>query len=346
MIDTIRIYAEISKELYDTIQSCSIVKSAVDFGKNSILYSITNDHLLGSYDSRLSVRVLCGSKYRFNSKNGGYCIEIEGSYHKISLGYNSHNGYCDLQFICEKFIEKVSIEYDVILPSIEFWFLGRCDVAICYDLYNQDNVKSYINSLSRCRYPRRKPHFYKDESFYISASTVTLKIYNKYLEFKAHDMKKFLNTNFKIDSYLNEIKGFLRFECEIHKRKLLDFYNIKDNRLNVINVKYEDLKEIWRCEFMKLLNFIESDLKIVNNDTDVVNRLQTLYKPRLCNVLIPFYRSIYACGIDIVRDTMNKSTFNRNLKYLRDAGVDISQSLNINEQTFYKFNPFNSKEVA
>lgn len=346
MIDTVKIYTEISKELHNKIQSHSIVKSAIDCGKDEILYSITNDHLVGSYDSRLSVRVGCGSKYRFNSKNGGYYLEIEGSYHKIVLGYNSHNGYYDLQFICEKLVEKVSVEYDVILPEIENWFISRCDISICYDLDNQENVKSYINSLSCCRYPRRKPHFYKDESFYISGSTATLKIYNKLEEFKKHDIKKFINTKFNLNNYLKEIQGFLRFECEIHKRKLLDFYKIQDNKIYLINVKYEDLKEIWKGEFMKLLNFIDSDLKIVNNDNDVVKRLQTLYKPRLCNVLIPFYRSIYAYGVNIVRDTMNKSTFNRNLKYLKDAGIDISQSLNINEIEFYKFNPFIAKEVA
>ena len=102
MIDTIKIYCEISKDIYDKIKSLSIVKSSIDYSDKTILYEIVNDHLEGSFDSRLSVRVDNGVKYQFVDK--GYCIEIEGSYHKIVNGYNSHNGYTDLEFIVENLI--------------------------------------------------------------------------------------------------------------------------------------------------------------------------------------------------------------------------------------------------
>ena len=75
----------------------SIVKSSIDNYTNELQYEIINDHLEGSFDSRLSVRVGCGSKYKFSKL--GYFIEIEGSYHKFTCGYNSHNGYYDLQFL-------------------------------------------------------------------------------------------------------------------------------------------------------------------------------------------------------------------------------------------------------
>ena len=55
-----------------------------------IFYNITNDHLKGSFDTSLSVRVGEGAKYKFINM---YYLEIEGSYHKILKGYNSHNGY-------------------------------------------------------------------------------------------------------------------------------------------------------------------------------------------------------------------------------------------------------------
>ena len=105
MIDTIKIYTEIDKETYDRIKSMAIVKNSVDNHKSQLLYEIINDHLDGSFDSRLSVRVDTGVKYQFVDK--GYCLEIEGSYHKIVNGYNSHNGYCDLQFICENLIQMI-----------------------------------------------------------------------------------------------------------------------------------------------------------------------------------------------------------------------------------------------
>ena len=207
MIDTIKIYCEISKDIYDKIKSLSIVKSSIDYSDKTILYEIVNDHLEGSFDSRLSVRVDNGVKYQFVDK--GYCIEIEGSYHKIVNGYNSHNGYTDLEFIVENLIQMVELSYNIELPNIDNWFLQRIDIAICYDLKNQENVKSYINSLSRCSYPRRNVKFYFDESLYLSGTTTTLKIYNKLIEFRKHDIKKFNKVKFDLDEYINIIQGFI-----------------------------------------------------------------------------------------------------------------------------------------
>lgn len=259
MIDTIKIYSEIDINTYNQIKSLSIVKNSIDNSKNELLYEIINDHLEGSYDSRLSVRIGCGAKYHFVDK--GYYIEIEGSYHKIVKGYNSHNGYYYLEFICKSLIEIVELSYNIELPILEEWYLQRCDIAICYNLENQENVKSYINSLSRCSYPRRNAKFYYDESLYLSGTTTTLKIYNKLLEFKKHDINKFISSAFNLENYLEIIKGFIRFECEIKKKMLTKIYN--KNHIKILDVSYEKLKEVWCDEFMKLLKIIKNDLEIV-----------------------------------------------------------------------------------
>ena len=57
MIDTIKIYTEIDEETHNKIKSKSIVKSSVNNNTKDVLYEITNDHLQGSFESRLSVRV-------------------------------------------------------------------------------------------------------------------------------------------------------------------------------------------------------------------------------------------------------------------------------------------------
>ena len=90
---------------------CVIVKSSIDNSTNELQYEIINDHLEGSFDSRLSVRVGCGSKYRFSKL--GYFIEIEGSYHKFTRGYNSHNGYYDLQFLAKSLINIIELSYNI-----------------------------------------------------------------------------------------------------------------------------------------------------------------------------------------------------------------------------------------
>jgi II/X family phage/plasmid replication protein len=342
MIDTIKIYTEINKNLYDTIKSLSIVKNSVDNSRNQLLYEVINDHLVGSFDSRLSVRVGCGSKYGFCYL--GYYIEIEGSYHKIVRGYNSHNGYYDLNFIVENLIQIVELSYNINLPSFDNWYLQRCDIAICYNLENQENVKSYINSLSRCQYPRRNAKFYYDESLYLSGTTTTLKIYNKMLEFKKHDIKKFNISNFDLKNYLEYINGFIRFECEIKKKCLTKMYNKK--HIKILDVNYEDLKKVWCDEFMKLLKFIENDLKIVRGREEVKERLNKLYKPSKSSRLYNFYCAIQLNGLIDTKESMSSSVYYRNIKELKEAKVDFSQCYKIEECNLFYFNPFEFKEVA
>lgn len=342
MIDTIKIYAEINRSAYDEIKAKSIVKNSMNNNTGELLYEIINDHLEGSYDSRLSVRVGCGSKYHFVEQ--GYFIEIEGSYHKIVNGFNSHNGYYDLEFITCNLIQMVELSYNIKLPDFNCWFLQRCDIAICYNLGNQTNLKSYINSLSRCKYPRRNIKFFYDESLYLSGTTTTLKIYNKLLEFKKHDMKKFINTNFDLSSYLKEISGFIRFECEIKKKMLVKLYN--KSHIKVLDINYNDLKKIWSDEFMKLLNVIEKDLKIVRGREEVRERLKELYKPSKANRLYNFYCAIQLNGLIDVRDSISKDTYYRNIKELKNAKIDFSQSYKIEEVELFYFNPFEAKEVA
>lgn len=342
MIDTIKIYSEIDKSLHDKIKSLSIVKSSIDNSTNVLQYEIINDHLAGSFDSRLSVRVGCGSKYRFSEL--GYFIEIEGSYHKITRGYNSHNGFYDFQYICDSLINMVELSYNIKLPSYDKWYAQRVDIAICYDLQSQENVKSYINSLSRCNYPRRNAKFFYDESLYLSGTTTTLKIYNKLLEFKKHDIKKFINNNFDLVHYLNTINGFIRFECEIKKKMLCKIKN--DKHIKIIDINYNDLKNIWSDEFMKVLQFIKNDLNIVRGREDVYNRLNSLYKPAKANLLYNFYCSIQLNGIKDVKQKMTSSTYYRNIKLLKEAKVDFSQSYKIEEVELFYFNPFEFQEVA
>lgn len=342
MIDTIKIFTNINKEIYNKIRSNSIVKTSYKTSTGEVFYNIVNDKLEGSYSSSLSVRVGEGVKYHFTS---GYYIEIEGSYHKLLLGYNSHNGFYNLIDISLKLIDMCNNAYNIILPNIKHWFLQRIDIAKCFNLGTNDKVCSYINNLSFCNYPRRKLKHFNDESIYLSGTSTTLKIYNKLLEFRKHDIKKLNVDNFDIINYLNSISGFVRFECEIKKKKLFDIYNKK--YLRIVNTKYKDFENIWSEEFMKLLKLFENDIKKVRKKEEVDKRLKTLYKENLANRLYDFYISIMCDGLKNVKNRTSKRTYYRNLKYLKDANIDITQTFNIDfEENIIDFDPFSTKEVV
>lgn len=270
---------------------------------------------------------------------------MNGSYHKIIYGYNSHNGYTDLQFIATNLIQMAELYYNIQLPDISFWYLQRCDIAICFDLTNQDNVKSYINSISRCKYPRRNAKFFYDESIYLSGTTTTLKIYNKLLEFKKHDIKKFSNTDFNVIDYCKNIDGFIRFECEIKKKMLAKYF--KQDYISILDVEYVDLKKIWSEEFMKLLQFIRNDLDVVRGREKVYERLHNIYKNAKANRLFNFYCSIQLNGIADVKLYMDDSTYYRYIQDLKYARIDFSQSYKIIEDnSIIDFNPFEWEEVV
>ena len=344
MIDTIKIYTMINKNVYNKIYHNSILKTSYNQKDGEIFYEIVNDKLEGSYSSSLSVRVGSGAKYKFVNM---YYLEIEGSFHKIMKGYNSHNGFYNLVQIVKYLIGAVEYAYDIKLPNLNHWFLQRCDIAICFDLDSNDKVRQYINNLSLCNYPRRNIKHYQDESIYTSGTTTTLKIYNKMLEFKKHDMKKLFNSNFNIDNYIDEIKGFIRFECEIKKKKLEDIYNKK--YIRVKNVIYKDLRDVWSDEFMKLLSFFESDLTVVRTKEDIERRIYTKYanNEKKARLLYNFYLSIMVDGIRAVKEKTPKVTFYRNKKLLQELNIDLSQKYKLTvESCTIDFNPFEWKEVV
>ena len=342
MIDTIKIFTMIDKCTYDKIFNNSIIKTSYKRSTREIFYEIVNDHLEGSYSSKLSVRVGQGVKYKFIDN---YYIEIEGSYHKLMKGYNSHDGYYNLYSVCKKLVDMVSDYYEIVLPSMRHWFLQRVDIAICFDLHTNENVRNYINNLSMCNYPRRNLKFYQDESLYLTGSTTTLKIYNKLLEFRKHDIKKLYKSNFDIFPYIEKVDGFIRFECEIKKKKLFSIYNT--SYVRVRNVNYKELKSIWSDEFMKLLKMFENDMSIVIDKKDIEKRIFTMFKERKAIVLYNFYLSLMVDGIKEVRKRTSKTTYYRNIADLKSANIDFSQRYTITlDNCLEEFNPFTYQEVV
>lgn len=342
MIDTVKIYSNISPDVYDKIYGSSVVKVAFSNKTNEKFYEIVNDHLKGSYDSSLSVRVGNGVKYKFTN---GYFLEIEGSLHKLMKGQNSYDGYYNFETVCLYLIQLVENAYDVVLPDFSDWYLQRVDIACCYDLGTQESVRKYINNLCSCSYSRRNLKFYQDESVYLSGTTSTLKIYNKLLEFMKHDLRKLRNTDFDLTNFLDSIKGFIRFECEIKKKMLKKIYDIDNIPVNMFD--YEMFKEIWRDEFMKLLKLFDDDLKVVRGREEVYKRLNTLYKPVKARNLYDFYMCIMFDGLLEVKKRNSRSSFFRNLKDLKEARVDFSQKYDIQDcENIVEFSPFEWKEVS
>lgn len=121
-------------------------------------------------------------------------------------------------------------------------------------------------------------------------------------------------------------------------------YNNKFVRVR--NINYEELKKIWSDEFMKLLKLFDTDMNIISDKKQIENRLYTLYKQQKASILYNFYTSIMVDGLREVKKRTKKSTYYRNIKELKQANIDFSQTYKIDlKKDIVEFNPFQYKEV-
>ncbi len=342
MVDTIKIFSFIDKQTYLKIKFHSNIKCMYNSSNGMIYYEIINDSLRGSFDSSLSVRVDEASRYG----KPGFVLEIEGSYHKIIKGHNAFGGFynlCEIALNLKKLVENA---YNVKLPGLQHWFLQRVDITRVFDLKSNENVRKYINSFRTLTYPRRNLKFYEDESVYVSGQTTTLKIYNKLKEFIKNDKKKIVKfENFNLNEFLFNIQGYVRFECEIKKKKLKSIYN--NNFIRVRNVTYCDLEKVWCDEFMKILKFDFNEIKKVKDKDSVLNRLKTCYQNRKACELYNFYLAIKCDGESSVKSNMPKATFYRKRSELKSAGIDFTGCFKIFEEetSIFDFDPFNACDI-
>lgn len=347
MIDTLKIVTFVNKKLYHIISEKSNIKCMYNKSTGEVFYEIINDSLEGTYDSRLSVRINKCDKYETFGYKDFYMLSVEGSYHKIFRGQNAFDGFYSVQNIVLNFIRLVENAYSIKLPSLNHWFLYRVDITKSFDLKEQQLVCRYINSLNLVSYPKRNIKFYENETLYCSGQSTTLKIYNKYLEFLKNDRGK-VSKYIDVLDFCSKIQGFVRFECEIKKRKLNSIYNKKLVRVTLVN--YIELEKVWKEEFMKILKFDEEKRNRVRTKDEVFERLNSVYKKGKATRLYSFFLFVHNDGYSVARLKTSKSVFYRNISDLKECGIDFSQN-NFDEiakldfSNMIDFDPFSMKEV-
>ena len=231
MIDTIRVKIEgLPAKAIDSIKYRLQSKLTIDNDTGEIRSEFTTGTLLGSYDSRISVRikdveyipastVVSNDIHKLHTKElrtrkelhyliseniqtppvAVTCdpyLEIEFSLAKWADGVNFFNTPLidDIRNLI-RFRLWLQEQFDCKLPDLYRWRLLRLDCAVNYDFGTLENIRHYITLWRGLDYPRRKkPTFYAD-SLYIPGSVTTLKMYAKQPEFKKHDfgrIKKYI----------------------------------------------------------------------------------------------------------------------------------------------------------
>lgn len=239
-------------------------------------------------------------------------------------------------------INLFSNGFDLELPDIKKWYIQRIDISFVYDLLTQDNVKNYINNNRYLVYPRRKTQYFLNECVYFAGSRTTLKIYNKLVEFLKHDSRKmFKFKDFDLDKYKDKIKGYIRFECEIRKKKINEL--LGNNKIE--NIKIDVLENFVIGEFMKLFKINDKNICLVRSQNDVKNLLYSKHNECKARRLFGFYLTCVNDGINNVKEQYSSSSFYRNISELKEAGIDFTQQAFVVEEKqveekFIDFVPF------
>ncbi|MBI5658035.1 MAG: replication protein [Nitrosomonadales bacterium] len=307
-----------------------------------ILYQITKGELLGSWDSRISIRpmredFIINDTGRPVLRACAPYIILECSAAKVFNGHNIYGNPVDFRATCQALIDRIAEILAVPLPKAARWTVRRVDWAENYALPFAA-IQEFFEGIYTIQFPRRKASKYGDHAVYFPGSTTTVKIYHKGLEFAKHDnyrMKRFFalwhSQQFpskarecerwvrrKVAALQRLANNRMRVEVEIHADKLdADFGH--QPRVDEVNDEY--LKGLHDREIRRLLREGKSGMDTVRLSKAVSERLSAIYGDTLGNLLHGFWCQLSTHGESECKKRYKQRTFYRNRKQLTDAGV-------------------------
>lgn len=325
MLDTVKLQSPYLEEcVAGEIERRSVRRSAEDLGTGELLYELTTASLSGSWDSRVSLRVMreewADVGGRVQLQRCAPYVLLEGSVHKALLGHNVSGGPEALGAACDWLVADVGVRLGVELPRGLEWILRRVDWAEVYELPDFEAVEEYMWGLNSAEYPRRSVARYGRESIHAGGRTSTVKAYHKGVEFAKHDRKRLKS---RIDDgellqLQDQANRVLRWEVQVKAKKLDEMYRGKPR---VDEVQVEDLRKLHYTEVRRLVREGEAEVKTVRKQKHVRDRLLEVYDQRKAGLLLGTWHQLVTLGEHETRRHIPRRTFYRHKKALIDAGI-------------------------
>lgn len=339
MLDTVKLESpELGEDLAREIEARCVRRSAVELGTGELLYELTTGSLEGSWDSRVSIRVMRSRwvQYRvqLHDQSSGRTVSsskqvheecppyvlLEGSVHKAMLGHNLYGGPESVSEPCEWLVADVGDRLGVKLPSGSEWLLRRADWAEVYELPDYEAVEEYVWGLNAAEYPRRSVARYGRESIFAAGRTTAVKAYHKGPEFSKHDHRRL--RGIMQDADLQDLQHYanrvLRWEVSVKAKKLDEDH---EGKPLVSEISPDYLRKLHYREVRRLVREGEADVKTVRKQKDVRDRLLDQYDARKAGILLGTWHQLVTLGEKETRRYMADRTFRLHKQQLRDAGV-------------------------
>lgn len=350
-VDTVKLHSPyIDLGLADHLEKLSIMKQGIELSSGEILYEFTSGQLDGSYDSRISFRVMREEYRNVKGRPELYpsppYLVVEASLHKFFYGQNIFGDTTRFRFLVWRFIDALGVllsEDPELLPRADLWTVHRVDWAEVFRL-TPAAIGEFFQGIQNSSFPRRsgKTAKYGRNAAYFPGTTTTLKLYHKGPEFKEHDQARirhaltkyrfaqlpnsyhydsnFAWVNKKLSALQRLADNRLRVEVEIHSKKFLaDF---EDRHPTVAEVTDEYLQSVHDREVQRLLKEGKSEMETVRSYNAVKARLNAMYEnKRTANNLFAFWMQMSARGEQITQGEYSKSQYYDNRKKLMAAAV-------------------------
>lgn len=360
MLDTVKLESpKLEPSVASEISRNLIERQAFRRSTGELLYRITSGSLEGSYDSRVSVRVMheewveetelvplqrstktadgeivgkneYAEKKTTRLRSCPPYIIVEGSVHKALLGHNVHGGPEDFHAPCRWFVADVASRLGVSLPDGLLWTVRRVDWAETYGL-PYEGCEGFVWAMNQTHYSRRKSARYGSESVTFPGHTTTTNIYHKGPEFSVHDHRRLSEVlaSEKVEALQQAANETLRVEVQIKAKKLR--YKTRKQKETGEEQKLPTVEELsvdkirrYHVEdISRILREGEKQLKTVRKTREVRDRLYSIYSRQQAGVLFGTWMQLCTMGEPEVRDSMKNRirTFYRHRKLLRDAGI-------------------------
>lgn len=333
MIDTVKaISPPLDEETAHAAEMGLTLKLAVAMSSGEQLYAITSEALSGTYDARVSVRLLrerikvlgrtitsAGQRPQTVLESCAPYLSIECSVHKQMEGHNITGGPSDLLAAVRWLVDHVGhLLGGVKLPDGADWVLERVDVTECYAL-SFEAIQEYIGTLNNASYPRRKVHRYGSEAIFAPGSWSSVKVYHKGPEFAKHDRQRLLKLLEKSDvvELQDKANGIMRVEVGIHAEQLKADFGKKPC---VKDVSMEYLQRVHDTQVAKLLREGKSEMRTVRNTEEVSRRLYSMYSAAQAGPLFATWVRLATLGEREAKLGLSRPTWYRHRKQLEEAG--------------------------
>ncbi|KAF1043561.1 MAG: hypothetical protein GAK38_03897 [Xylophilus sp.] len=343
-------------------QQC-ILRSGMHLGTGEVLYELHAGELLGSWDSRISIKPM--REEHVADKMGRVQMHpcepyllVEASVHKVQLGHNVYGGPTVFLQAARDLVALVEMLLQTDLPAADHWTVHRVDVANVFDL-TKPSIKQFFESMQLLSFPRRGKKAMKTaNSVYFPGKTTTVKFYHKGPEFQVHDagrLKRFFRILFshlygtdtqnheRVERKVRALQRLadrrLRVEVEIHADKLqYDFGRCP----TAAELTDEYLQRIHDSEIERVLREGKQGMETVRTEEAVWQRLQSLYEPKRAHFLHACWQVMATRGDEKARERYSKTAFYRSRKLLEEAGVSWRGSdvfIVANDSPIHDFTP-------